>query len=98
MQIIPFPEYLEDLNRIQTYVHEQDIYEGTDNISLMEQGIIEALDFIRQNPKGRPLLPKSTRMRPITIGKSSLYIVYEYIESLNKIYLVKMRDYSQEPE
>ena len=64
----------------------------------MEQGIKDAIDFIRENPKGRPLLPKSTRMRPITIGKSSIYIVYEYVESLDKIYLIKIRDYSQKPE
>ena len=97
MIVIPLQEFLEDLHKIQKYTFEKDIYEGTDNLGLMEVEVQIALNFIKKYPEGRPFLPDSNEMRAITIGKSSIYIVYSYWENIDTIYLTKIRDYNQKP-
>ena len=83
------------LNKIQKYTFDKDLYEGTDNLGLMEVETDRALIFIKKHPEERPYLADSDCMRAITIGKSSIYIIYNYEELNQTIYLTKMSDYSQ---
>ena len=96
-KIVPLKEVLDELYIIQQYTFEKDFYEGTDNLGLMEIEMSLAINFIKEFPEGRPLMPESKSIRANTIGKSSIYIVYSYDKKTNQIYLLKIRDYSQRP-
>lgn len=54
MTLISLQEFLEDLNKIQKYTFDKDLYEGTDNLGLMEVETDRALIFIKKHPEGRP--------------------------------------------
>ena len=97
MIIVPLQEFLDDLFRIQQYTYEKDLYEGTDNLGLMEVEVAKALKFIKKHPEGRPFLPDSSTMRAITIGKSTIYMIYSFDKSTQTLYLTKLRNYSQKP-
>ena len=85
---------LQDLNSIQLYTFEQDLHEGTDNLTLMEIELRKVF-LLKAHPEGRLIIPHSNNMRAITIGKSSIYLVYQMNKRHNCIYLLKIRDYNQ---
>ena len=51
MTLISLQEFLEDLNKIQKYTFDKDLYEGTDNLGLMEVETDRALIFIKKHPE-----------------------------------------------
>ena len=61
----------------------------------MELEMEKALKFMKEHPEGRPFLPDSKTMRAITIGKSSIYVIYSFDNTSLTTYLTKIRDYKQ---